>query len=136
MAITSPFYFRTDDFTPPQPILSKVNVRLYDSQTKNRINGSIDLIDYRKDRLNIVRTIDTQNGEAIFDCNPTLRLRVSANGYTPQTKSIFFDHPTFYKKLIKPLKREMMLDDPYYQKMKETLDNVSFDYYLDPIVIE
>ncbi len=136
VAITSPFYFRTDDFTPPEPILSKVNVRLYDSQTKKRINGSIDLIDYRKDHLKLVRTIETHNGEAIFDCSPTLRLRVSANGYTPQTKSIFFDHPALYKEHIKPLKREMMLDKAYYQKIEETLDNVSFDFYLNPIVIE
>ncbi len=135
VAISSPFYFRKiyshpDVFPMPKPVRAHVMGAVTDAATGKNLEADIDLIEYALEDSQTTETISAKDGDFSFDCLATLRLRARANGYRPQTKSLFFDVPKIYRELILPLRRTDQLDPAYYEKLKTTLRNVKMDFTL------
>jgi len=130
VAITSPFYFRSDNYKVPIGEIAHVKGVIKDSQSGEKLDAEIDIVEYNKNHISVLETIHISDGSYDIECSATLRLRVKAPGYKQQIKSIFFDDPNLYTDLILPLKRTDMLDPEYYKRIRALLKNITLDFDL------
>ncbi len=130
VAITSPFYFRSDDYKAPTAEIALVKGVIKDSQSGEKLDAAIELVEFNQNNVCVIETIQVNDGAIDIQCSATFRLRIKAPGYKEQIKSIFFDDPNLYTDLILPLKRTDMLDAEYYNRIKTSLQNITLDFDL------
>jgi hypothetical protein len=123
-AITNPIYFEGADYKPPVPATAHVRATV-----SGPTSGTVEVLQYVGRDPVVRRTIPFRNGGFEADVPATARLRVRAEGYQAQTKSIFIDSPEILNSVLK-MRSETLADWATFERTREMLRNVRLAFDL------
>jgi len=124
-AATSPFYFTSGDRRKPSIVMSDVKMHIYDAETKENLNATIEILDFDKP----VKEIAAKDGVLRIKIKPYDRVRVSAEGYSPVEKTIVQDFAPIAE-TIKYMSPEKLCDWQTYEQARKLLESVELDFSL------
>jgi len=131
LAVTSPVYFAGADCRQPQPYPAQVRARIVDADDASRLSGTMELVEFAKDRVDVVETRSFAQGSFTGSVAADLRLRARADGYCEQVLSPILDHAPMYRDLLGGIRSTDLADPAYYQQLRQTLDHVELEFRLE-----
>jgi hypothetical protein len=133
VGISSPFYFRSDDFTKPEAWMALARYTILDAKTKKPVEARV--ISSPGKTLpeeNVFRFQQVEpKSQGSIGCPAHHYLHVRAEGYQATSKNLILDVPEIYNELLLPLKREDILNPDYYQKLRDAIQGIHLDIELE-----
>jgi hypothetical protein len=128
VAITNPVYFDGADYRPPAPATARVSAYVTDAAGQP-LEGTMEII--RMDGLKPVKTgeFPISGGRFAATVPATARLRATAQGYTPDLKSVFMDYPPLLNGMLN-MTPEQLSDWKTFDSIRRLLQKVRIDFRL------
>ena len=128
VAITNPVYFEGADYRPPVAATARVSGSVTDAAGQP-LEGTMEII--RMDGLKPVKTgeFPISGGRFAATVPATARLRATAQGYTPDLKSVFMDYPPLLNGMLN-MTPEQLSDWETFESIRRMLQNVRIDFRL------
>ncbi|MBN2712030.1 MAG: CehA/McbA family metallohydrolase [Planctomycetes bacterium] len=124
-AFTNPIYFTTNGYTPPEPIMARINISLHDALAGKALAGTVKVYN-----LGVcIETIEVGAEGGTIEVPPTARLVVACEGYDNLDFNVYADGGAraMLDSLAKENKlRPALLNEAAYGKMRELLRNIEF----------
>jgi hypothetical protein len=131
LAVTSPIYFEGKDYRKPEPYPTRIRAHISDAHTGAPLSGKMELIEFAKDRIDVVETREFRDGEFSGEIPGDLRLRAAIDGYEPQTLSPILDCERIYRDLLGGIRGPDLADPDYYARLRRALDEVELNFTLN-----
>ena len=132
LAVTSPIYFEGSDYRTPEPYPIRIRARISDAHTGAPLSGKMELIEFAKDRIDVVETREFHNGEFSGEIPGDLRLHAVVDGYESQTLSPILDCEPIYRDLLGGIQGPDLADPDYYARLRRALNDVELHFPLLP----
>jgi hypothetical protein len=128
VAITNPVYFEGADYRPPVAATARVSGTVTDARGQP-LEGMMEII--RMDGRQPVKTgeFPLSGGRFAATVPATARLRATAQGYTPDLKSVFMDYPPLLNGMLN-MTPEQLSDWETFDSIRRMLQNVRIDFQL------
>ena len=128
VAITNPVYFEGADYRPPVAAAARVSGSVTDAKGQP-VEGTMEII--RMDGRKPVKTgeFPISGGRFAATVPATARLRATAQGYTPELKSIFMDYPPLLNGMLN-MTPEQLSDWETFESIRRMLQDVRIDFQL------
>ena len=128
LAVTSPIYFAAADYRAPQPYTAQVRATVVDALTGSPLSGSVDLVEYAHDRIDVVEARAFSEGLFQGAVPGDLRLRACVEGYAPQVLSPILHCDALYRDLLGGIRTPDLADPAYYARLRQALDHVELQF--------
>jgi len=128
LAVTSPIYFEGADYQKPEPYPARVRARIFDAETGGALSGEMELVEFARDRVDVVERRGFGNGEFSGQVSGDLRLRAVVEGYKEETLSPILDCDRIYRDLLGGIRSADLADPAYYARLREALDDVALEF--------
>jgi len=129
VAITNPIYFQGSNYQAPAPVQAQVTGIVKDRETGAPLEGNYEVFE----RVGLTPVTKSRrhfrNGPFGISVPGTARIRVNAEGYIPEERSIFVDHAPLLN-FILGLHSEQLIDWTTFEKVKTLLADVRFEFAL------
>lgn len=129
-AISGAFFFVAGSFQGPLPVPARVQVRIVDGATGNRLGGTVTELTCFGTVARAGRKHALKDGEARITIPGTARLRAEAKGYRPLTLSPVFDHPALADTITR-LEDKDLLGWSTYERIRGLLSDVKLTFRLE-----
>ncbi|MGJ5817458.1 CehA/McbA family metallohydrolase [Paludibaculum fermentans] len=129
VAITNPVFLDRSPWTPALPARARVRVRIHDYNSGARVGALCEIVEMvgRTPRLLFGR--EAREGAVDLEVPATARVRVTAPGYRPMTRSLFLDVPEILRSTLET-RVEQMLDWSTYERTRRLLSEAQLDFPL------
>lgn len=132
VAITNPVYVEAAPWRQPDRAEASVALSVTDRSTGAGLSGNCEVLEMEGRWPRPLSTVSFQDGRAKLSAPAVARLRVSAPGYNPLTKSIFLDYRPIYETTLN-MRVEQLLDWGTFEKMRGFLREVHLDFPLERV---
>ena len=131
LAVTSPIYFEGKDYRNPEPYPIHISARVVDARTGAPLNGTMELLEFSRDRLDVVERRAFRDGHFAGEVPGDLRLRAAVDGYATATLSPILDCERIYRDLLGGIRGPDLADPAYYARLRDALADVELEFALE-----
>lgn len=128
VALTNPVYWRSPDFSPPEPVAAYVDLHVA-GESGDQANARCTVFERVGADERIIATHMIQEGRLKLRVPATARLRVEASECVPETRSIFLDSPEILEATLN-MRVEQLLSWSTFERLSQALANVRLDIRL------
>ena len=130
LAVTSPIYFAGAEYREPQPYPVRVRAAVVDGRTGASLSGRMELVEFARDRVDVVEERTFREGVFEGRVPGDLRLRTQVEGYAPRVLSPILDYDPLYRDLLGGIRSADLADPAYYERLRRALDRVELRFEL------
>ncbi len=129
VAITNPIFLDHPGWTPPAPSKAVVRIRIADRSSGLRIGAACEVLEMIGRRSRVLSRREAPDGEIELEMPATARVRVTAPGYQPLTRSVFLDCPPILESTLST-RVDQLLDWATFERLRRLLAEARLDFQL------
>lgn len=129
VAITNPVFLDRSAWTPPAPAKANVRVRIYDRDSGTRVGALCEVVEMVGRSPRVLFSREAREGAVDLEVPATARVRVTAAGYRPMTRSVFLDVPAILRSTLET-RVEHLLDWSTYERTRLLLSEAELEFPL------
>lgn len=131
VAISNPIYFEAPGYTAPEPALAGVKLQVVRAGTSEPLDAMYEVLQMVGRQPHVLSSGKVEGGHAALTVPATSRIRISAPGCAPVTKSIFIDSPEILN-LTTEMQLAELLDWNTYEEIRRKLSDIRFVFEIQP----
>ncbi|MBN9664073.1 MAG: CehA/McbA family metallohydrolase [Acidobacteria bacterium] len=129
VAITNAVFLDRSAWIPPSPAKAKVQVRVTDRDSGAPVGALCEAVEMVGRSPRILWSGEAREGAVDLEIPATARVRVTAPGYRPMTRSVFLDVPAILRSTLET-RVEQLLDWSTYERTRRLLSEAQLEFPL------
>lgn len=129
VAITNPVFLDRSVWTPAAPAKAKLQVRVTDRDSGARTGALCEIVEMVGRSPRVLFRREAREGALELEVPATARVRVTAPGFQPMTRSVFLDTPEILRSTLET-RVEQLLDWSTYERTRRLLSEAHLEFAL------